>query len=195
VVINNTNIGEMKKVILNLAVSLDGFIEGPNGEVDWMTFSEETGTALNDFIQEIDTILYGRVSYELWGNHFPPDNSSDFEKGFYSKVNKLNKYVFSSSKTGFDGNPAVINSDIPQHINRLKKQPGKNIWLYGGAGLISTFINLNLIDEIRMAVMPIVLGDGKPMFKEIKNRIKLKLLKSVSSESGVVALSYAPLAD
>ena len=193
--VNDTTIGEMKKVILNLAVSLDGFIEGPNGEVDWMTFSEETGTALNDFIQEIDTILYGRVSYELWGNHFPADDSSDFEKDFYTKINKLNKYVFSSSKTDFDGNPTVINSDIPQHISNLKKQPGKNIWLYGGADLISTFINLNLIDEIRMAVMPIVLGDGKPMFKEIKNRKKLKLLKSVSSKSGVVALSYEPLAD
>jgi dihydrofolate reductase len=185
----------MKKVILNLAVSLDGFIEGPNGEVDWMTFGEETGTALNDFIQQIDTILYGRVSYELWGNHVPPDNSSDFEKDFYNKVNKLNKYVFSSVKSDFGGNPTVINSDISQHINNLKKQPGKNIWLYGGAGLISTFVNLNLIDEIRMAVMPIILGDGKPMFKEIKNRIKLKLLKSVSSKSGVVALSYAPLVE
>jgi dihydrofolate reductase len=184
----------MRKIILSLAVSLDGFIEGPNKEVDWMTFNEETGIELNKFLQEIDTILYGRVSYEMYGNYSPPEGSSDLEKDFYSKTNKLAKYVFSSSKDKFEGNPIVVKSDIAQTIQKLKQQPGKHIWLYGGSNLITTFLNLNLVDEIRIAVMPVILGGGTPLFKGIKDRVKLKLLKATSSELGVVGLSYETLA-
>ncbi|MBA4053735.1 MAG: dihydrofolate reductase [Marivirga sp.] len=180
----------MRKIILSLAVSLDNFIEGPNGEVDWMTFNEETGIALHKFIQEIDTILYGRISYELYGNYTPPENSSDFEKDFYMKTNKMNKYVFSSSRTEFGGTPTVVHSDIQKSMERLKQQSGKNIWLYGGAKLITSFMNLNLIDEIRIAVMPVILGRGKPLFSEINDRVNLKLIKVESSTLGVVGLYY-----
>ncbi len=183
----------MRKIILNLAVSLDGFIEGPNKEVDWMVFDEETGIALNSFLQEIDTVLYGRVSYEMWGDYFPSDDGSDFEKEFYLTLNKMSKYVFSSSKTEFGGKPILVSSDVAEKMRDLKQKPGKNIWLYGGAGLISTFMNLNLIDEFRIAVIPIILGGGTPMFKEIKRRTKLKLLKTEASRSGVVQLFYAPV--
>lgn len=159
----------MRKIILTLAVSLDNYIEGPNGETDWLQFTKETGTVLNKFLQEIDTILYGRFSYELYGNHFPPKSSPDFEKNFYGAVNKLDKYVFSSSKTDFEGNPILVKSNIAKKMQQLKQRPGKDIWLYGGAGLISTFMNLKLIDEIRVAVHPIILGEGNPLFKEIKD--------------------------
>lgn len=180
----------MRKIILTLAVSLDGFIEGPNREIDWIEFSEETGNTLNKFLEEIDTVLYGRVSYEAWGNYSPADDSSDFEKNFYRKLKKMTKYVFSSSKTEFDGNPMVVKSDIKHTIENLKQQSGKDIWLYGGASLISTFVNLNLVDEFRLAVFPIILGEGNPLFKEIKQRVKLKLLEVKSSKSGVVELNY-----
>jgi len=183
----------MRKVILSLAVSLDGFIEGPNKEVDWMTFDEETAIGLNNFLQEIDTILYGRVSYELYGHYTPADTSSDFEKDFYNKTNRLTKYVFSSSKVNFNGNPNVVKSDIAQTILNLKQQQGKHLWLFGGSGLITTFMNLKLIDEIRIAVIPVILGSGTPLFKGIKDRVKMHLLKiSTSTKSGVVELSYTP---
>ena len=180
----------VRKLILNLAVSLDGFIEGPNGEVDWMTFSEETGIELNNFLNEIDTILYGRVSYETWGNYTPPEDRLESEKNFYNRVNEMTKYVFSSSKNKFEGNAILVQSNIEQTIKDLKRQPGKNIWLYGGAGLITTFMNLNLIDEIRMAIMPIVLGAGKPMFNDVKDRVKLNLIDVKKSSAGIVALYY-----
>jgi dihydrofolate reductase len=180
----------MRKIILCLAVTLDGFIEGPNKEIDWIEFTEETGEVLGRFLEEIDTVLYGRVSYEAWGNYSPAENGSDFEKDFYAKLDKMTKFVFSSSKTEFDGNPIVVKSDIKETIENLKQQPGKNIWLYGGAGLLSTFVNLNLVDEFRLAVFPIILGDGNPLFKEIKQRVKLKLLEVKSSESGIVELNY-----
>lgn len=180
----------MRKIILSLATSLDNFIEGPNGEVDWMTFNEETGIALNNFIQEIDTILYGRISYELYGNYTPSENSSDFEKDFYAKTNKMSKYVFSSSRNDFEGSPTVVHSEIKTSMLHLKQQPGKNIWLYGGAQLINTFMNLNLVDEIRIAVMPIILGSGKPLFRGLAERVPLKLTRIESSQLGVVGLYY-----
>jgi len=175
---------------MSLAVSLDGFIEGPNREIDWIEFTEEAGTALSQFLEEIDTVLYGRVSYEAWGHYTPPADSADFEKEFYKKLNKTTKYVFSTTKDHFEGNPIVVKSDIKHTIEQLKQQPGKHIWLYGGSQLITTFLNLDLVDEFRIAVMPIVLGAGNPLFKEISHRVKLKLLKAEGSPSGVVELNY-----
>ena len=183
----------MRKIILTLAVSLDGFIEGPNKEIDWIEFTPETGETLGKFLEEIDTVLYGRVSYDAWGNYTPADDSSDFEKDFYKKLNKMSKYVFSSSKTEFSGNPKVVKSDIEQIIENLKQEPGKNIWLYGGAELVSTFINLGLVDELRLAIFPVILGEGNPLFKEIKQRVKLRLLEVKSSNSGILELIYEKL--
>ena len=79
----------MRKIILSLAVSFDGFIEGPNKEIDWLSFTPETGEVLNKFLQEIDTVLYGRVSYEAWGTYQPAADAADFEKNFYSKLNSF----------------------------------------------------------------------------------------------------------
>src|SRR5688500_4706524 len=103
----------MRKIILCCAVSFDGFIEVPNGELDWIVFGEEGGSALTDFIKEIDTVLYGRVSYEMWGNPTLDDDSSEFEKNFYGALLKMDRYVFSRSKTEFDGNAKVVDSGIP----------------------------------------------------------------------------------
>jgi dihydrofolate reductase len=180
----------MRKIILSLITSFDGFIEGPNREIDWITFDEETGKALNKFLSEIDTVLYGRVSYESWGTYTPPEDSADFEKDFYKRLHKMKKYVFSLSKNKFEGNPVVINSDINGAMERLKRESGKDIWLYGGSGLVSTFMNLDLIDEFRVAIAPVILGAGNPMFKEVNHRVKLKLLDVKPSASGVVEFHY-----
>jgi dihydrofolate reductase len=185
----------MRKIILCLATSLDGYIEGPNGEIDWMEFSEETGKVLGAFLQEIDTILYGRVSYEAWGNYTPPENASAFEKDFYERTSAMQKYVFSRSKATFEGGPIVIQSNFEQAMQELKAKPGKDIWLYGGADLVTGFVNLNLIDEYRIAIMPIILGSGKPLFKEIQKRVQLKLLKIDSDKTGVVSLNYQKVND
>lgn len=185
----------MRKIILTLAVSLDGFIEGPNREIDWIEFTPETGDALGKFLEEIDTVLYGRISYEMWGTFTPADEASEFEKDFYRKLDKMTKYVFSTSKTEFEGNPIVLSAEIKETIEDLKRQPGKHIWLYGGASLISTFVNLDLVDEFRLAIFPVILGAGNPLFKDIEHRVKLKLLKVADSKMGVAELHYAKLND
>ena len=180
----------MKKVILDLAVTLDGFIEGSNGETDWCIMDDDMD--FDGFLSNIDTIFYGRVSYDMWGNYQPDETANQDEKSLWKEVHSKKKYVFSSQNKK-DNNATFINSDISAKVNEIKKQPGKDIWLYGGASLIKTFIQLNLIDTYRISVHPIALGSGKPLFEDLKNRIELKLLKTNIFKSGVVQLIYEPV--
>ena len=126
----------------------------------------------------------------MWGNYALTDSSSEFEKSFYGALAKMDRYVFSKSKDEFDGDPTVVKSDIAELVKKLKQKPGKNIWLYGGASLITTFMNLNLVDEYRIAVMPVIIGQGKPLFREIKNRHKLRLMDVKPSTAGVLGITY-----
>jgi len=177
----------MKKVILDLAVTLDGFIEGSNGEIDWCIMDDEMD--FDGFLSGIDTIFYGRVSYDLWGNFQPEANADNAEKKLWYGVHSKNKYVF-SSQNKHDSNATFINTDIATKVNEIRNQPGGDIWLYGGASLIKTFIQLNLIDIYRISIHPIALGSGKPLFEDLKERLELKLLKTNIFKSGVVQLIY-----
>lgn len=177
----------MRKIILDLAVSLDGFIEGPNGETDWCIMDDDMN--FDGFLASIDTILYGRVSYDAWGTYQPDENAGPEEKEFWESIHSKNKYVFSHQKRE-DAGSVFINSDIAETIAELKQHPGKDIWLYGGAGLIKTFIALDLIDAYRISVHPVALGSGKPLFENLRERLELKLSTTNVFRSGVVQLIY-----
>lgn len=185
----------MRKVILNLAVTLDGFIEGPNGEIDWCKFDPDSGPDSNveshfdEFLDKIDTIFYGRVSYDMWGEYQPTPEASSGEKKLWQGVHSKTKYVFSSKQKTTD-NATYISTDIAKKVDEIKNQPGENIWLYGGARLITSFMNLGLIDNYLLAVHPVILGAGKPLFSDIQNRVDLKLNKVTTSRSGVILLDY-----
>lgn len=173
-------------------MSLDGFVEGKNKEVDWIIFDEETGQDLSAFADEIDTVLYGRVSYEAYGNYVPDESAIQSEKDFYGKVNEMQKFVFSRTMKSAPHNAILIKDDIIGAVNSIKENSKKDIWLFGGAGLVSTLVNLDLVDEIRIGINPVVLGEGNPLFKEINSRKTLKLLKTKIYKSGVVGLYYKP---
>jgi dihydrofolate reductase len=179
-----------RRIILDLAVSLDGFIEGLNGEVDWCIMDEDMG--FNDFLNDVDTILYGRKSYELWGQYTPVNEVSDTEREIWELVHSKKKYVFSKTLTKIDNKAILINDNIAEEVKELKKEPGKDIWLYGGASLITAFMNLGLVDEYRLSVHPVILGAGKPLFVDIKQRQELKLVDTRRFSSGVVQLCYHP---
>lgn len=185
----------MRKIILNLAVSLDGFIEGPKGEIDWCIMDNDpvsessADSHFEQFLSGIDTIFYGRVSYDLWGQYQPDGNASPFEKKLWQNVHSKNKYVF-STKPGNSGDAKYISENIFDNVMAIKNLTKKNIWLYGGASLITTFINLGLVDNYLLAVHPIILGGGKPLFSDIKDRIGLKLNRVVTAPSGVILLDY-----
>jgi dihydrofolate reductase len=177
-----------RRIILDLAVTLDGFIEGKNGEVDWCIMDSDMGFI--NFLNQIDTILYGRKSYDLWGQFTPETEDTETEKEIWDLVHSKQKYVFSRTQKGTDKKALFINDQILEEVNKLKKKPGKDIWLYGGASLITSFINLGLVDEFRLSVHPVILGEGKPLFIDIQERLNLKLVNTRTFSSGVVQLIY-----
>ncbi len=151
----------MRKVILSVAVSLDGFIEGPKGEYDWCP--PPSKQEMGEFLQSIDTIFMGRKSYELAG-----------VKSFPGKEH----YVFSDTLNGNAKGVNIIRRNMLKTVNLMLLEKGKNIWLFGGANLITTFINENLVDEMWLAFVPIILGGGTPLFQNIYERKKYKLTES-----------------
>ena len=179
----------MRKVILDLAVSLDGFIEGPNGEIDWCIMDDDMN--FDGFLSGIDTIFYGRVSYDAWGNFNPETDASESEKAIWKAVHSKEKIVF-SSQTRQDGRARFISTDIADRVVEIKNQGGKDIWLYGGASLIRTFISHGLVDTYRLSVHPVALGSGKPLFEDLKERLGLRLVTTKVFKSGVVQLIYEP---
>lgn len=177
----------MRKIILNLAVSLDNYIEGPKGEYDWCFTDQDYG--LNDFFNGVDTIIYGRKSYELFGSYSPSPEASETEIQLMNKMMKMKKYVFSTSLASAEG-AEIIKGDVAEEVKKIKKLPGKDIFLFGGASLIASFENLDLIDEYQLAVHPVILGAGLPLFKSITERKYLKLKDTKVFSTGLVILSY-----
>jgi dihydrofolate reductase len=180
----------MRKIILDLAVTLDGFIEGPNGEIDWCIMDDDMD--FNGFLTTIDTIFYGRVSYDIWGAFQPDEKASETEKKFWKNIHSKKKYVF-THQNRTDGYATFVSSDVINRVQDIKREPGKDIWMYGGAGIIKTFVKWGLIDVYRISVHPIALGNGKPLFENLQTPLNLKLVKTNNFRSGVVQLVYEPL--
>lgn len=168
----------MRKIILGLAVSLDGFIEGPNGEYDWCFTDPDY--SLKDFFKRIDTIFVGRKTYEM---------SSEMEGGG-AGFPKLKEYIFSTTLDKVKKEATLIKGDIKTEVEKIKNEKGKDIWLFGGASLTTSLMNLGLVDELSLAVYPIILGSGKPLFNNIKDRIKLTLVETKKYSTGLVSLTY-----
>lgn len=169
----------MRKVILGLAVSLDGFIEGPHGEYDWCTPDPEYN--FDVFFKRFDTIFVGRKTYEM---------SSEMEGG-PAGFPKFKEYIFSSTLDKVKDGATLIKGDTKTEVEKIKKEQGKDIWLFGGAGLTTSLLTLGLVDELSLAVYPVILGGGKPLFNNIKDRINLVLLNTKAYSTGTVSLTYA----
>lgn len=163
----------MRKVVLGLAVSLDGFIEGPNGEYDWCFTDQDYG--LKDFFKEIDAVFIGRKSFEMAGTGMFP---------------KAACYVFSNTLEKVKKGVHLVKGDIAQQVEQIKNEPGKDIWLFGGSSLTTSLLNAGLIDVLWLSVHPILLGKGKQLFQNIDKRISLELMKSKTYSSGLVSLHY-----
>ena len=168
----------MRKLILGLAVSLDGFIEGPNGEYDWCFMDPEYN--MMEFFQRFDTIFVGRKTYEM---------SAGMEGG-PEGFPKFKEYVFSTTLDQVKDGSILIKGDIKPEVVKIKMEKGKDIWLFGGASLTTSLMNLGLVDELSLAVYPILLGGGKPLFNNIKHRINLTLIDTKTYASGLVSLTY-----
>ena len=173
----------MRKVILGLAVSLDGFIEGPNGEYDWCFSDQDYG--LNDFFSRIDSVFIGRKSYEMAQQH-AGNNNGEVVPGMPPMI----EYVFSKTLKSVKDGAILISGDSLAEARKIKEQPGKDIWLFGGASLTDALMKEGLVDELWLSVHPILLGNGKPLFRRQDNRTRLSLLDSKTYNTGLVSLWY-----
>ena len=163
-------------MVLNLAVTLDGYIAGPNGEYDWCLTDDDYG--MTDFLKSIDTTLMGRKSYQLlveYGAPYP-----EFTNYVFTRTGKESPY----------SNVRFVAGDIPEIVAALKHQKGKDIWLFGGSEIIHPLLQENLVDEMMLAIHPILLGSGLRLFQDLDERKSFRLSDSITYPSGLVQLIY-----
>jgi dihydrofolate reductase len=185
----------MRKIIYWVHASLDGNIEGPNGEFDWPAMGPELSAYSIAMNHEVDTFLYGRVVWDMMSGFWPhaesmSDNEHDLR--FAPIWRATPKVVFSRTLERVDGNARVINQNLADEVTALKQQPGKDLLLTGGSSLAAGLTELGLIDEYRIVVHPVVLGGGKPLFLKPKDRIVMQLVESRTFDSRTVLLCYRP---
>ena len=182
----------MRKLIYSMSVSLDGFIAGPDGEIDWSAPDEELHRFHNLQTREMGAHLCGRKLYEVmayWETADENPSTPDYELEFARIWKALPKVVFSKTLEKVEGNARLVRDGVAAEVARLKEQPGKDLAV-GGAGLASTLIKLGLIDEYRRFVSPVVLGGGTPYFPAREERIDLELVETQTFGSRVVYLRY-----
>ncbi len=178
--------------------SLDGFVAGPNGELNWAKLDDEIFDFVATMTAHADTALYGRVTYQLMESYWPKageqPNATKHAIEHSKWYNKVSKVVLSKTinEAGLI-NTKVISDQLKDNINKIKKQEGENILIFGSPGASQSLLNEGLIDEFWLFVNPIILGKGMPLFKNITGTTKLKLADSKTFASGVIALHYKKL--
>lgn len=182
----------MRKVIYSMGVSLDGFIAGPGGEIDWSTPDEELHRFHNQQAREIGAHFCGRRLYEVmvyWETAGEDPSAGETELEFARIWQAMPKVVFSTTLEKVEGNTRLARGDVAEEVARLKQRPGKDLAV-GGAGLAAAFIELDLVDEYRLFVSPVILGGGTPYFPAQDKRTDLELVESRTFGSRVVYLRY-----
>ena len=193
----------MRKLRLQVQVSVDGFIADTNGSNDWMLWSnwddkwnwdDELKKYISDILGSVDCILLSRKMatggfFEHWQQ--AAQNPEDPRFAYASKVNEIHKVVFSKTlkKPEWD-NTTIASGDLVVEINKLKNQNGKDIIVYGGATLASSLIKAGLIDELQLLINPVVLGNGMPIFDRIDHRLNLQLIEARPFDCGIVVQIY-----
>jgi dihydrofolate reductase len=188
----------MRNLIFFMHISLDGFVAGTQGELNWVKIDEELFDFVAEMTAQADTALYGRVTYELMESYWPTAadklNASKHDIEHSRWYKSVDKVVLSNtlSDTGIE-RTTVLNKDLTDHINAIKRREGKNILIFGSPGASLSLLQLGLIDEFWFFVNPIIKGTGIPMFKGVLATTKLELVETKTFSCGVVALHYRTL--
>ena len=185
----------MRKLIFFMHTSLDGFVAGLKGEMNWINIDETMFDFVATMTDKADTALYGRVTYEMMQNYWPTagdqPNASRHDKEHSAWYNKVSKVVLSRTlnKKGLD-NTIVIGDHLAENIHQIKKQEGKNILIFGSPSASHSLLSESLVDEFWLFVNPVLLGQGIPLFKGITETTRLKLIETKTFSCGVIALHY-----
>lgn len=185
----------MRKLVLFMHVSLDGFAADGNNGLGWISYDSELQQYADGIVATVGSPVYGRVTYEMMAGYWPevltnPDES-ERNRAHAEWVDKATKIVFSRTmKEAEWNNTIVIKENIAEEVNKLKQQPGKDLVIFGSPGLAHSLMELDLIDEYQLTLNPVLLGSGIPVYQNIKNKTGLKLLKATPLKNGVVGLHY-----
>ncbi len=183
----------MRKLFSFNMVTLDGLFEGPHQDISWHQVDHEFNEFAIAQLGEVDTLLFGRVTYQGMASYWPTADAIKNDPIVAGLMNQTPKIVFSKTLNKADWiNTRLIKDHIAEEITKLKQQPGKDLALFGSANLMATLMQLDLIDEHRIMVNPVILGAGTPLFKP-KGRLNLKLLKTRTFGNGNVLLCYEPV--
>ncbi|MFC5407516.1 dihydrofolate reductase family protein [Cohnella soli] len=185
----------MRKLVLFMHVSLDGYASDSNGALDWIPYNDELQKYAEEVVAEVGSPVYGRTTYQLMESYWPTvlndPNASEHEMEHAKWVQDVQKIVISSTMDKAEwNNTLLIKDNIAEEINALKEQPGKNLVIFGSPGAAKTLLELGLIDELLLTICPVVLGGGKSIFGGVGEKTKLKLLANRTFKSGVVAVRY-----
>jgi len=186
----------MRKLIFSMHTSLDGFVAGINGEMDWIKVDDAIFDFVGTMTDQADTALYGRVTYQMMENYWPTagekPNASKHNIEHSKWYNNVSKIVLSRTiKDIGQDNTKVISENLSDNINKIKQQDGKNILTFGSPSASNSMLNKGLVDEFWIFVNPILLGQGIPLFKDLSESVKLNLVETKTFDIGVVALHYS----
>jgi dihydrofolate reductase len=177
-----------------MMISVDGYFEGRNREIDWHNVDNEFNEYAISFLNSLDTLLFGRVTYELMAGYWPTEAALSDDPVVADKMNSLEKIVFSKTlkKAGWN-NTTLIKKDIAETVEELKHRQGKDIAIFGSSDLALALLPSGLIDELNIFVNPVILGQGKTLFRGFNTRLSLTLLRTRIFRSGNVLLCYEPV--
>jgi dihydrofolate reductase len=183
----------MRRIIFQMMVSLDGYFEGPNKELDWHLVDDEFNHYASHLLDSVDTLIFGRVTYQLMASYWPTLTARTDDPIIAGKMNNLPKIVFSRTLDKAEWqNTRLVRENAVEEIARLKRQPGKDMAIFGSSDLAVSLTRSGLIDEYRLFFSPIFLGAGKPVLRGLEDRLSVRLTKSRQFNSGVVMLCYQP---
>ncbi len=176
-------------------MSLDGFVAGPKGEMGWINLDSELYKDATKLKDNIDTAIYGRVVYYMMKNYWPTvltqENPDEISLNHAKWVEGVRKIVFSKTiNEELWNNTIQIKDNIKEEVTKMKNEDGKDMMIFGSPSIVQTFINLDLLDEFKIYLNPVVLGKGIPMFANISDKLNLKLKDSHTYSSGVIKLIY-----
>ncbi len=185
----------MRKLVLLMHVSLDGYVAGPNGEMDWITVDDVIFDLVGGFTGEADAALYGRKTFQMMEQYWPTagdqPNATRHAREHSVWYKSAEKIVVSRTmNTGVFANTTFISENVPAEIRRIKEMPGKKILMIGSPSTVHALLPHKLIDEYRLMLNPVILGAGIPLFTKVEHRSMLTLEGTTPFASGVVGLHY-----
>jgi dihydrofolate reductase len=184
----------MRKMFLQMMISLDGSYQGPNGELDWHEIDPEFDQYAVDMLNGSDLLLFGRKTYDLMAAYWPDPKAIADDPLVAERMNSLPKVVVSRTRqTARWAGTRVLNKDIEKELKELKQGVGKDIAVLGSSDLGLTLLSLGLIDELRIIITPVILGNGKPLFQGLRRRFPMKLTGTRTFSNKNVLLIYSPV--